>query len=114
MFRNIFQNLKQDEDEVLEKELLYEISNTPNNWAALYLAQANLKKSLKLEEDYWCQKSHLQWLKEGEGNTKLFHSIVQQTKCRMHFHKIVDLQGNTLEAESDIKEAVITYFKAQL
>lgn len=98
---------------MLEKELLCDLNNTAANRTTLHQAQAMLKLNPKME-DFWGQKSHLKWLKEGQGNTKLFHDSVKHTQQRLYIHKIVDPSGNLLEDAADIKEAAISYFRNQL
>lgn len=113
-FGNVFQNRKQAEDEVLEKELLFELNNSSDNRAALHLAQAKLKASLKKEEDFWKQKSHLKWIKDGNGNTKLFHASVQQARRKLHLHSIRNMHGGIISTESEIKATTVEYYTSQL
>lgn len=46
---------------------------------SLIQSLANISKQ---EEIYWRQRSRLQWLKEGDGNTKFFHAVANGRKCR--------------------------------
>lgn len=56
-----------------------EIQKSPNLYTNSFLQ--NLENSLiqeynlllKMEEDYWKLKSHINWLSEGEFNTHFFH-----------------------------------------
>jgi hypothetical protein len=57
--------------------------------------QEQLEERRKQEEILWKQKSRVQWLKEGEKNTKFFHRAMMH---RRHINRIThleDSQGNT-------------------
>jgi hypothetical protein len=58
------------------------------------------------EEILWKQKSRVQWLKEGECNTKFFHwSVIQ----RRHSNRITHLTSDTgeqLHAHEDIATGI--------
>jgi hypothetical protein len=63
------------------------------------------------EEILWRQKSHIQWLKEGERNTKFFHRSVMQ---RRHSNRIMHLTSDTGEHILDHEDMAATltdYYK---
>jgi hypothetical protein len=63
------------------------------------------------EEILWKQKAHVQWLKEGEHNTKFFHRTIIQ---RRHSNKIMHLiseGGETLHSHADLETNLIDYFQ---
>ncbi|KAI3470148.1 hypothetical protein Pfo_026811 [Paulownia fortunei] len=48
---------------------------TDKNRIEMKRCYANLAQALSIQESYWCQKSTCKWLKEGERNTKYYHSF---------------------------------------
>jgi len=63
------------------------------------------------EEILWRQKSRVQWLKEGERNTKFFHRSVMQ---RRHSNRITHLTSDTgehLYAHEDIATTLTDYYR---
>jgi len=55
----------------------------------------------------WHQKSRIQWMKEGEKNTKFFNRKMIQHR---HINKIVkleDAQGRPLTKHEDIEQEMI-------
>jgi exonuclease III len=69
---------------------------------------ANRKKQ---EEILWKQKSRIQWLKEGDRNTKFFHRATIQ---RRHSNKITHLiteEGETLHSHADLEAHLVDYFQ---
>ncbi|XP_071902842.1 uncharacterized protein [Coffea arabica] len=47
-----------------------------------------LKDAYKEEEQHWHQKSRIQWLKEGDKNTKYFHALVHGRRRRNRLNKL--------------------------
>lgn len=54
----------------------------PHELALEHQLLRSLESIHKQEEIYWRQRSMLQWLKEGDGNTKFFHAVANGRKCR--------------------------------
>lgn len=49
-------------------------------------AQRNLERILEMEEIMWRQKSRVQWLKEGDNDTKFFHKMDSVRATKSHIH----------------------------
>lgn len=60
------------------------------------------------------KKSRIKWLKEGDGNSKLFYASVKPSQRQLNIHSIMDGDGTVLTVDDDIKKAAIDYFKNQL
>lgn len=54
------------------------------------------KETLSREEIFWRQKSRDMWLKNGDHNTKFFHSSVKERWVRNRIFSISDSQGRLL------------------
>jgi exonuclease III len=70
-----------------------------------------LEDRKRQEEILWRQKSRVQWLKEGERNTKFFHRMVIQ---RRHTNKITHLtsdEGDVIHSHEDMEATLIRYFQ---
>ena len=55
------------------------------------------------------QKSRMDWLQLGDGNTRFFHQVVQKRKCRNQIRKIYWNSG-WLHKPEEIKEAFFKYY----
>ena len=63
------------------------------------------------EEILWKQKSRIQWIKEGERNTKFFHRSDMDYRCSNRITKIQDEQGNVFHSHHDITCQLRNHFK---
>lgn len=64
----------------------------------------------KREEAYWFQKSRVQWLREGDQNTKFFHVYTMQRRRKNSIAKLVTAQGVECNTSSQIEEEIIASY----
>ncbi|CAB4299176.1 unnamed protein product [Prunus armeniaca] len=73
--------------------------------------ESSLKEAFWEEELYWKLKSQVQWLNEGEKNTKFFHS---KTLARRRANRMVGLEdsaGRWCTDDSEFKPLILSYFQ---
>lgn len=75
---------------MLDVELNFDTTPSPNTRVALSLAQTHLSKALSIEEAFWKQKAASKWLIEGERNTKFFHNMVNKRRVSNKIYRIWD------------------------
>ncbi|PPR81378.1 hypothetical protein GOBAR_AA39339 [Gossypium barbadense] len=70
----------------------------------------NLKESRKRldflyarEESYWAQRSRSKWLREGNRNTRYFHSKAIGRLKKNFIEKLKDMDGNWVTSSKDIR-----------
>ncbi|KAK4708060.1 hypothetical protein R3W88_028985 [Solanum pinnatisectum] len=52
----------------------------------------------------------MEWFREGEKNTKFFHTIVKGRRKRLKVNRIQNEEGEWLEDQEEIAEAAIDYY----
>jgi hypothetical protein len=74
------------------------------------LTQAEIEKTLLMEEICWRQKSRVLWLKEGDHNTRFFHKVANSHKIN---NSIVNLRVNGVLTNDKgvIKECITQFYK---
>eukprot|EP00253_Pinus_taeda_P019643 PITA_19643 len=65
----------------------------------------------KQEEIFWRQKSRVQWLKEGERNTRFFHRSTLANKAHNRISSIKDEGGKLLSSHEDIEVVLVRHFR---
>ena len=66
------------------------------------------------EESFYRQKSRLQWIQEGDMNTKFFHSMVAAKQKANSITALTDEQGNKLSTYAQISQEAVSFFKKLL
>ena len=74
-------------------------------------AQIELWDWLKRKESLWAQKSRAQWLKEGDKNSRYFHSLASIRK-RKNAIESITMNGTVIDSPSEIKKAAAEFFKS--
>ncbi|KAH0742871.1 hypothetical protein KY290_030864 [Solanum tuberosum] len=113
VFGNVFQRISTIEDVIKVKESQLEIQPIANNRAELNKLEAELKNFFKHEEEFWKQKARMKWFKEGDANTKFFHSYVTGRRKKLHIAETVTEQGITVQSNEQIGKASVDFFAAQ-
>ncbi|XP_068336635.1 uncharacterized protein [Pyrus communis] len=62
------------------------------------------------EENYWCQRSRVKWLREGDANTQFFHSSTLQRRKRNKIVKLRAENGNWVDRPSQVRQLVDNHF----
>ncbi|XP_019066503.2 uncharacterized protein [Solanum lycopersicum] len=78
------------EEVIKVNETQFELDPSGTNREKLHRSQVELRKHLQREEEFWKRKAGMEWFKEGERNTKFFHTIVKGRRKRMRFTKQED------------------------
>ncbi|WMV48293.1 hypothetical protein MTR67_041678 [Solanum verrucosum] len=68
------------------------------------------EKVAKEEEIAWRQRSRIQWLKQGDKNTKKFHRIVTAHK-RYNSIDTLLVEGNLISDPEEIKREITSFYK---
>ena len=71
----------------------------------------SMNELLYREEMMWLQRARLSWLKEGDRNTKYFHSKAVWRARKNKIRKLVDDVGTIHEDEATMQQMATNYFK---
>lgn len=72
--------------------------------------QLDLVDAYRQEEEFWYQKSRLQWNTKGDRNTRFYHATTKNRRARNNITTIKNQQGEDLEGNLEISQEAITYF----
>ncbi|KAH0861244.1 hypothetical protein HID58_089505 [Brassica napus] len=63
-----------------------------------------------IEEQFFFQKSWVQWLVLGDRNSRFFHKVAQSRNVRNTIRRIVTADGRILTSLPDIKSEAVSHF----
>ena len=72
---------------------------------------AQLEARERQEEVFWKQKSHVKWLREGDKNTKLFHSATISNRLGSKIYNLKLPNGSQVGTKAEVEEALVNHFK---
>lgn len=91
----------------LETELSAAIPNLPR----IEELTKELSRAYKEEEQYWLQRSRIQWLISGDRNTGFFHAATRTRRMQNAFAVIEDEQGTEAFEDEAIGNVIASYFQ---
>nr|DAD28952.1 TPA_asm: hypothetical protein HUJ06_030420 [Nelumbo nucifera] len=86
-------------------------SSIPSDIETVKEKKIELLKLLGQEEDYWCQRSKSFWLRDGDANTKYFHTAASTRKMTTRISRLMDDEGNWHDDPSSLCQVVQDYFR---
>lgn len=112
-FGNIFMKIATLEDIIKVKEAQLEVLPNAVNRAELSRLEAELRKFLKVEEDFWRQKAGMTWFSQGDRNTKKIHSSVKGRRKKLKLDEITTEQGINITDQHQIGETAVDFYREQ-
>ncbi|XP_056862666.1 uncharacterized protein LOC130510404 [Raphanus sativus] len=97
--------IKQNQ-EALEKAL----SSDKPDQTRIEEINTTLRKAYLAEEQFWQQRSRIQWLKQGDRNTGFFHAATRTRRALNSIPVLEDAQGGAVYEEKDITRVISDYF----
>lgn len=108
-FDDIFEKLKKGEDNATKQEEAYTECDSDQNREAVNLAQAQLKRRVAIEEEFWKQKARTKWDVDRDKNFKYFHACVASRRKKLNLHSIEGEHRARLSEQVDIRKQAISY-----
>lgn len=89
-YGEVFFEIATMEDIVRMKEVQMEFDPFKENRAEHRREEADLKRFLRMKEEYWKQNACMSWFMEENKNTKFFHSYVKGRRKILCIQNIED------------------------
>ncbi|OIT33793.1 hypothetical protein A4A49_54977 [Nicotiana attenuata] len=101
---------KEYEEKLKAAEIVWAETNDEIDRFNLHDIKAQYIRYMKLEENFLKQKTHLQWFKEGDANSKYFHSLIRGRSRKLYIHKIKDEDGQWIYGDEAIGNAACDFY----
>uniref|UniRef100_A0A803PGT5 Uncharacterized protein n=1 Tax=Cannabis sativa TaxID=3483 RepID=A0A803PGT5_CANSA len=56
------------------------------------------------------QKSKVQWLKDGDENTAIFHASIRTRRAANRIYSITDMEGHWTDQPKEVSKAFLNYY----
>lgn len=73
--------------------------------------ETELTKAIRREEVYWRTKSRVQWLREGDKNTRFFHAQTLKLRMRNAIHGLEKEDGTWCTDRHRMHGLAVQYFQ---
>ncbi|XP_071918974.1 uncharacterized protein [Coffea arabica] len=91
--------------------LLLDTEPKNKKWKKRFYFDKNWVQHREKEEAYWGQKARVQWLKEGDRNTKYFHIVVAGRRRRNNISSLQREDGTWCKSEGEVEGEINGYFR---
>lgn len=91
-------------------DMLLNQDNQITNGDEIKSTQEEIKILWRQEELFWCQRSRVKWLKDGDRNSKFFHATTIQRRGRNRIDRLQDANGEWVEGQNDIFQLIVNHF----
>ncbi|XP_020546909.1 uncharacterized protein LOC110011305 [Sesamum indicum] len=112
-FGNIFSLVDQAKAAANEAKKQFDRLPSEANLTNLNRQNAALVHALKLESEFWRQKSNCKWLEAGERNTKFFHASVKKKRLKSRISRVMDNQQEITDS-AQIKDSAVRFTSSLL
>jgi hypothetical protein len=98
---------------LVEKLQIFPSQNFPHEVKEDIFTLENRKDEiLKIEEESWCLKSRVVWLKSGDSNTIFFHKFAENIRNFNTIWDVLDVEGNIQHSQIGIKATTLSFYSS--
>nr|XP_033513005.1 uncharacterized protein LOC117277715 [Nicotiana tomentosiformis] len=87
------------------------MNNTEQGKEDLNKGYAEYTRWLNMQDSMLKQKTKIQWLKDGDKNTKYFHSVLRSRRRRLHIQRIRNHRGRWVQGDDKVTKAAVKYYR---
>lgn len=112
--RQVFRNIFRNKSRILRR--LTRLEKAIDEHPSHYLLQLHQNLSLRYqqlleqEEDFWKHKSRLDWMAQGDKNTKFFHTTTIIRTKRNRIDYVQNSQGEMISDPQFVKQSLTNFF----
>ena len=100
--------LRQKKSRLQQLEMLNSLNDKE---AEIRDLKKKINEILTREEIMWKQRSRVEWLRNGDRNTKLFHASASQRRRKNRIDGVMDSEGVWHAEEGETEAIILDYFK---
>ncbi|VFQ90276.1 unnamed protein product [Cuscuta campestris] len=109
-FGNVFDMVKEAEEEASKAEILFEENPSSENKILYNQKKAQLIELTNREYTFWKQKCNLKWLQEGDANTRFFHNLVRSRRRQQRINLLVNDDGNIIDKPEEMEKLAVHHY----
>jgi hypothetical protein len=81
-----------------------------SQWEQRYILERELVDINKWEEIFWSQRTHVQWLQEGDSNTAFFHAYANGRRRKCSIFSLEGEHGAVYEGDA-LQKHIYDFYK---